>query len=394
LFAIHGVMGLQEMGTRDDKNNAYELEAAQPTATPSPIMIAAAVPAARANRPGFRLLWILSLVLLAAPDAMAWNDTGHMVVALIAHDALSTALQQNAGALLRKHPRFAADFAPKLPRGLRDATAAEQNRWYIAFAATWPDLARHFGHVEAPAARAALVDRYHHGGWHYINLPTYLRPGDARQLNRPMPSMAWQRGQSDAELNLVQALARVSADLCSADAADAERALALCWLLHLLADLHQPLHTTSLYSVGVFANGDRGGNDIAVRGAGNLHALWDGALGNDRRWRRVVAAAAQYRAGAAVEPTVDFPAWAREGRDLAARSAYSEAVRDAVASAAAAGPVRISADASYRRVMYSTAQTQIGRAGARTARVIAPLLGAARGAGCTRAALAFLQSAR
>jgi hypothetical protein len=182
--------------------------------------------------------------------------------------------------------------------------------------------------------------------------------------------------------------------LCSADTADAERALALCWLLHLLADLHQPLHTTSLYSLGAFANGDRGGNDIAVSGAGNLHALWDGALGNDRRWRRVVAAAAQYGVGATPESTVDFPAWAREGRDLAARLAYSEAVRGAVTSAAAAVPVRIGVDASYRRVMYSTAQTQIGLAGSRTARVIAPLLGRAGRPGCERAALAFSGSAR
>jgi hypothetical protein len=95
-------------------------------------MNATAVPAARSR---CLSLWILSLTLSVAPDAGAWNDTGHMVAALIAHGALTAAQQEGAGALLRKHPRFAADFAPRLPRGLRDATAAEQNRWYFAFAA-------------------------------------------------------------------------------------------------------------------------------------------------------------------------------------------------------------------------------------------------------------------
>ena len=68
---------------------------------------------------------------------------------------------------------------------------------------------------------------------------------------------------------------------------DTERALSLAWVTHLTADIHQPLHATTLYAFPAFIRadrGDRGGNDVLVAGetslrADNLHALWDGALG-------------------------------------------------------------------------------------------------------------------
>jgi hypothetical protein len=50
-----------------------------------------------------------------------------------------------------------------------------------------------------------------------------------------------------------------------------ERRLALQFLLHLVGDLHQPLHAAD--------NRDHGGNDVRVKGAGSgpgtLHHYWD-----------------------------------------------------------------------------------------------------------------------
>ena len=37
-----------------------------------------------------------------------------------------------------------------------------------------------------------------------------------------------------------------------------ERAVAMCWVFHLIGDAHQPLHVTQLYSTQ-FPKGDRGG---------------------------------------------------------------------------------------------------------------------------------------
>ena len=161
--------------------------------------------------------------------------------------------------------------------------AAEQDRWYFAFASTWPDAARRFDNVRGASARDALVARYNHGSWHYINLPTYLQPSDRRRIDAPVPSMSAAAGVDEARMNVVQALDRLTRNWCSAS--EAERALALSWIEHLIADVHQPLHATALYADSALSRrGDRGGNDILVTGAtplraDNLHALWDGALG-------------------------------------------------------------------------------------------------------------------
>ena len=45
---------------------------------------------------------------------------------------------------------------------------------------------------------------------------------------------------------------------------------ALKWIVHLVGDIHQPLHAAD--------NADRGGNSVLVRGAANLHAAWDVAI--------------------------------------------------------------------------------------------------------------------
>lgn len=59
-----------------------------------------------------------------------------------------------------------------------------------------------------------------------------------------------------------------------------KRAIALCWLIHLVGDIHQPLHTVSLFSEQ-FPKGDRGGNLfwIKPKGAVKLHSYWDGMMG-------------------------------------------------------------------------------------------------------------------
>ena len=51
-------------------------------------------------------------------------------------------------------------------------------------------------------------------------------------------------------------------------------------LIHLVGDIHQPLHTVSLFSEQ-FPEGDRGGNSfwIKPKGTVKLHSYWDGLMG-------------------------------------------------------------------------------------------------------------------
>src|SRR5204863_8163859 len=83
--------------------------------------------------------------------------------------------------------------------------------------------------------------------------------------------------------NAVDALDENSKILADTNAKPDERAVALAWIEHLSGDLHQPLHACTMWS-GQHPNGDRGGNDQAVRtGAGEvvrLHSFWDSALRN------------------------------------------------------------------------------------------------------------------
>jgi hypothetical protein len=90
---------------------------------------------------------------------------------------------------------------------------------------------------------------------------------------------------------VVGALDKQIALLGKADATDAERLTALKYVVHLVADVHQPLHA------GFFD--DRGGNSFQLqafeRGT-NLHALWDTGMavnwpGGDEAFRAAVKAA-------------------------------------------------------------------------------------------------------
>ena len=57
------------------------------------------------------------------------------------------------------------------------------------------------------------------------------------------------------------------------------RSLALRLFIHLISDLHQPMHTVSMFNTD-FPEGDFGGNKFYVKGLRikNLHDLWDSVM--------------------------------------------------------------------------------------------------------------------
>lgn len=69
--------------------------------------------------------------------------------------------------------------------------------------------------------------------------------------------------------------------LSDQESSERARAVALSWVVHLVGDLHQPLHNSELYDER-FPNGDRGGNLYQVvlgQEALSFHYLWDSAGG-------------------------------------------------------------------------------------------------------------------
>ena len=282
------------------------------------------------------LLGALALLALARPAA-AWNGAGHMQIALLAYDELPEKTRAALASLLEAHPRYREDFLPALPPSL--VTPAERARWLFAFAATWPDVAR-----AEPA--------FEHGTWHYVNLPLELRGTEltsCRQARRDLPASQRRIAAIDAERrargapgipagdSILEALPNNLRTLADPRAERQARALALSWVLHLVADAHQPLHAVALFTGKRFATGDRGGNDVLLRERGSLHRLWDGLLGDDASPPALDAALAElrrdrgrWRAAQAAARGSTLDAWIDEDCELARRAVYVPRVLAAV----------------------------------------------------------------
>jgi hypothetical protein len=151
------------------------------------------------------------------------------------------------------------------------------------------------------------------------------------------------------------------------DATPSDKALAYCWLFHLVGDLHQPLHTTALFSER-FPTGDRGGNLIQTVQARNLHSLWDGLLGRQHRPNDVKREVAELRAvrttwtincGGSVED------WIEESHEVAKAVVYTPEV---IAAAEQAGQgAKITLSQEYLTAAGERARPRIVTAGRRLA---------------------------
>ena len=175
---------------------------------------------------------------MAPETARAWAETGHMVVTQIAYDRLSPSARAEVdrliGVLAEHEPRFT------------DAVTASM----------WMDAVRAMGW------RAFDT-------WHFVNLPFNE---DGLENLEPRPS-----GMA------VEAVRQSVATLADPDTPDLAKAIMLRVLLHVVGDLHQPLHCTSRFTLA-HPEGDRGGGafPLAIDGEPewtNLHRLWDGTAG-------------------------------------------------------------------------------------------------------------------
>ena len=115
-----------------------------------------------------------------------------------------------------------------------------------------------------------------------------------------------------------------------------EKGVYICWLFHVVGDLHQPLHSSALFSQVAFPDGDRGGNLIRTN-AGNLHSFWDGLLGRNIDPNDVRLESAELRMndemvalGETALEDLNPEVWAEEGHELCEEFVYSEAIRAAV----------------------------------------------------------------
>jgi len=125
------------------------------------------------------------------------------------------------------------------------------NATTIVEAAYWPDYIRQFGfRVFAP--------------WHFIDIPIVRLDGADPSTVHPEPPPTVN--------NVLWAVELGAAALKDPSTSLAVKSAALRFVLHFVGDIHQPLHTASLFSPR-FPNGDGGGNAFRVRGSSDWHNL-------------------------------------------------------------------------------------------------------------------------
>ena len=203
--------------------------------------------------------------------ALAWSAAGHKIVGAIAFRQLSPDDQAKIVAILKKHPRWEEDFQSKMPDDL--VSEDERNEWIFQQASCWPDIARGF--------QGEARKEFTRGPWHYIDLPIFLTPDDQKAMEGTIKeNISLDPPETEQEnMNVVQTLRLARRLLADKSTPDAKKAVMLCWIMHDVGDIHQPLHTTALYSRNLFPTGDKGGNMIKTDQRQNLHAVWDQFLG-------------------------------------------------------------------------------------------------------------------
>ena len=275
-----------------------------------------------------RLLAASLCLAIACQPCFGWSEGGHHLIAKMAFDLLPPHQQAEVRQILARHPRLTEDF--RVPRNIR--SEGDVQAWTIGRAGYWPDVARSQPQYDRPT-------------WHY-QLGSTLTIGDSVTVPSSPGPLLPGASLATQELHLAQAV-----ELCRNVLRDKsrpeDRAVALCWLLHLVGDSHQPCHAGSLYYAGIFPEGDRGANGIPTVQGRNVHAVWDNLLGPqfDPADSRRRAAAIQDDATtwnearqAASETTgLDPLQWLKESNEYGRSHVYTVDVLNAVEAAKRSG---------------------------------------------------------
>lgn len=299
--------------------------------------------------------WLCVFFALAfSIPAMAWNSIGHMTVAWAAYQQLTPAEKARVDALLQLNPYY-KEWVGYVPAG---ATDADRQMYVFMMAATWPDEIKAMGSKyvgtdtpprnEAVTLNSGYDDHNAHKYWHFVNTPLGDGAGTA-SLSSP---------------TAVQKIAEFRAALASSEA-DSLKSYDLVWLLHLVGDVHQPLHCATRVSVAN-PKGDLGGNSVVVNGpAKELHGFWDGAVGqgDTRDYMTAVKAGGGLPTPDAMLVSDDKENdWTAESFALAKSAVYIDPVGPGL------GPYTMTQE--YTANMQKIAQQRIALAGARLAHLL------------------------
>lgn len=165
-------------------------------------------------------LWVIAVLCGGAP-ALAWGPEGHDLVARIAEAQLTPAARARVTEILGPNVSMASISG-------------------------WADQVRRQRSETAP--------------WHYVDIP----------IDKPRLDMA---RDCEKDACVVAQIELEEAALRNPATPALQRRESLMFLIHFIADMHQPLHSSD--------NKDKGGNGVHVTfngRNGNLHSVWDSEL--------------------------------------------------------------------------------------------------------------------
>jgi hypothetical protein len=215
-------------------------------------------------------VFFVCFVTTFSQNILAWDDSGHKLVAYIAWERMTPKAREAAIKLLLSAPEESQIMAlqptpPDIeistyPIGARSRESKQ--REFFMVVAYWADIVRERKYPNR--------NKFHHGTWHYLD--TFWREANGKvEVVTDV--------EHDKE-NVVERLFNFDKVLRDSTAKDADRAIALAWILHLSGDVHQPLHASGRITPEDPKGGDQGGNTFSLSPKDaprkeNLHWYWD-----------------------------------------------------------------------------------------------------------------------
>ena len=185
-----------------------------------------------------RIIFFLALTLLIQNRALAFGELGHRVIASLAFSYLTPQAKIQIQKIL------ALESSSRSLNNTNKSGVTDSLKNTFVDISIWADKIRFYQKETGP--------------WHYVNWEVGDTLYNESQLEKP---------------NIISALKEQINVLKNPKVMAQEKKVALMWVVHLLGDLHQPLHMGEDH--------DRGGNDQKVkvnRRTFNLHAVWDHVL--------------------------------------------------------------------------------------------------------------------
>lgn len=240
-----------------------------------------------------RRVCLAFLLLMTCVTSFAWSGDGHRYVAQIAYDNLT----------------------PQAKRAVDKLTFPEGEKFQghsrFIYISNWAD-------------RIKSHDK-RFNQWHFIDLPLSVHNAPTQPMNKK---------------NAVFAIEKAKKTLAARYATNKNKLRSLKFLVHIVGDIHQPLHTVNRYTWRK-PRGDFGGNSFYIFRPDNkkvsLHFYWDRGLGLFGYYNRAypvhrikiikVAKALEWKFRGLRNNTelIERPtiAWANEGRYLSGHVVYN-----------------------------------------------------------------------